>query len=367
MQDTQARLALRRAYGKNSASRVEDFATPESSRGVLRPTLVALVMSGLAVLGAGGVAMAAAATSTDQAKYTLVTDKNAPDTSHAAPEDLSLDAHQKAAQADTKQTDEGGSGAGLSGFNQRGTTPNRNGVRSALNGQLANTKGAERAKVLNHNSQAVLEAQSKAEAEERERLLQADIAKVKKEAARIKEEKRKAAELMKKLKAKGEAGKAATDANGKPVELSAADLKAIGSGSGACTPLAAGTYSVGAYFGQVGSWSRYHTGQDFPAPTGTPIYAASSGVVGSSSGGSWAGTHVIIHHAGGGSTLYAHMSAMVVSPGTPVKACQLIGYVGDTGRSFGSHLHFEYYPAGTTPGDVYSAADPMAWLRTRGA
>ena len=81
----------------------------------------------------------------------------------------------------------------------------------------------------------------------------------------------------------------------------------------------------------------------------------------------WAGgKYVTINHANGSSTLYAHLSGRVVSAGQPVKAGQLIGYVGNEGRSFGAHLHFEYYPAGTLPGDVYSAADPMSWLRSIG-
>lgn len=125
-------------------------------------------------------------------------------------------------------------------------------------------------------------------------------------------------------------------------------------------------YSIGASFGQTGSWARYHTGQDFRAPEGTPIYAAASGIVLSPTAASWAGNNVVIMHMNGGTTLYAHQSQVVVKPGQAVKAGDLIGYVGQTGRSFGAHLHFEYYPAGTTPGDVYKATDPMAFLRSQG-
>ena len=52
--------------------------------------------------------------------------------------------------------------------------------------------------------------------------------------------------------------------------------------------------------------------------------------------------------------------------GTKVTAGQQIGNVGETGRAFGAHLHFEYYKNGTTPGDVYSASDPMEFLRSKG-
>ena len=82
--------------------------------------------------------------------------------------------------------------------------------------------------------------------------------------------------------------------------------------------------------------------------------------------GGWAGINVVIQHSNGGSTLYAHMSRKVVSSGQTVKPGQLIGYVGNTGRSFGAHLHFEYYKPGVTPGDVYSASNPMAFLRSLG-
>ncbi|WOP18762.1 peptidoglycan DD-metalloendopeptidase family protein [Raineyella sp. LH-20] len=145
-----------------------------------------------------------------------------------------------------------------------------------------------------------------------------------------------------------------------------ATMSVAASGGGGATPLKPGTYTLGARFGAVGSWSRYHTGQDFPAPIGTPIYAAAAGVIAPANGGSWAGNHVVIDHPGGGATLYAHMSSTAVRVGQQVQAGQLIGYVGVTGRSFGPHLHWEYYPNAKTVGDPYTAANPVPWLAARG-
>ena len=136
--------------------------------------------------------------------------------------------------------------------------------------------------------------------------------------------------------------------------------------NGAAAPLAKGSYRIGAAFGATGSWSRYHTGQDFAASSGTPVYAVTSGTVISGNVGSWAGNYVAIRSADGSSTLYAHMSSTDVKVGQQVTAGQKIGNVGSTGRSFGAHLHFEYYPSGVTPGDVYSATNPMSYLRSIG-
>ena len=76
----------------------------------------------------------------------------------------------------------------------------------------------------------------------------------------------------------------------------------------------------------------------------------------------WAGNYVAIRYADGTQTLMAHMSTVSVSQGQTVSACQVVGAVGMTGRTFGPHLHFEAYPAGITPGDVYQAVSPAAWL-----
>lgn len=133
----------------------------------------------------------------------------------------------------------------------------------------------------------------------------------------------------------------------------------------AAAPMAKDSYSLGARWGAVGAWSRYHTGQDLTAPVGTPIYAVAPGVVGASNAGGWAGVNATIHHTDGVS-LYAHMASMTVNPGQKVGAGDLIGYVGMTGRTFGPHLHFEYYPNGASTSDPYSTGDPSAWLLTKG-
>ena len=86
---------------------------------------------------------------------------------------------------------------------------------------------------------------------------------------------------------------------------------------------------------------RFHYGLDLAQPTGEPIYAAFDGVVRISKRNKSYGNLVIIHHANGLETYYAHMSKREVVAGQQVKSGELIGLCGNTGRSFGSHLHFE--------------------------
>ena len=86
---------------------------------------------------------------------------------------------------------------------------------------------------------------------------------------------------------------------------------------------------------------RFHYGLDLAQPTGEPIYAAFDGVVRISKRNRSYGNLVIIHHANGLETYYAHMSRRDVSVGDHVKSGDQIGLCGNTGRSFGSHLHFE--------------------------
>ncbi|OUV69983.1 MAG: peptidase M23 [Flavobacteriales bacterium TMED123] len=87
---------------------------------------------------------------------------------------------------------------------------------------------------------------------------------------------------------------------------------------------------------------KLHTGMDFTAPQGTPIYATGDGKVGkvrrSRKG---YGNHVVIDHGYGYQTLYAHMSKYIVYRGQKVKRGEVIGYVGSTGTSVAPHLHYE--------------------------
>ena len=83
-----------------------------------------------------------------------------------------------------------------------------------------------------------------------------------------------------------------------------------------------------------------HKGVDLAAPKGTPIYATRSGTVTTATYHSTAGNYVTINHYDGYSSVYMHMTHYVVGAGDYVKAGQLIGYVGSTGRSTGPHLHF---------------------------
>lgn len=94
--------------------------------------------------------------------------------------------------------------------------------------------------------------------------------------------------------------------------------------------------------------STDHEGIDFAPGAGTAIPAAGSGTVELAGDNGGFGYCVIINHGGGLKTLYGHMQSMPsVSVGSAVTAGQTIGYVGNTGVSFGAHLHFEVHVNGT--------------------
>jgi murein DD-endopeptidase MepM/ murein hydrolase activator NlpD len=110
-------------------------------------------------------------------------------------------------------------------------------------------------------------------------------------------------------------------------------------------------------------WEKgYHTGVDFPVPTGTSVAAVAAGHVVSSGWGGSFGYQVVIRHADGRYTQYGHLSAISVKAGQSVVAGQRIGRSGSTGNSTGPHLHFEVR---TGPG-FGTDIDPVAYLRAGG-
>jgi len=100
---------------------------------------------------------------------------------------------------------------------------------------------------------------------------------------------------------------------------------------------------------------RMHQGIDIPGALGTPIYATADGVV---SRAEWAGGYgnlVEVTHGNGLQTRYGHMSKLIALPNQRVVRGQLIGLMGSTGRSTGSHLHYEVRIAGL-------AVNPVPYL-----
>ena len=113
--------------------------------------------------------------------------------------------------------------------------------------------------------------------------------------------------------------------------------------------------SVGWRIHPVYKYKSCHTGVDSGAPSGTPIRAAASGVVLSTTVSRAYGNMTLIDHGDGMVTMYAHQSQFGVSPGQAVGNQDVIGYVGSTGFSTGPHLHFEVHLNGVP-------YNPMGWF-----
>lgn len=119
--------------------------------------------------------------------------------------------------------------------------------------------------------------------------------------------------------------------------------------------------------GPAWRWKGWHTGADWPAPAGTPVRAAGPGTITSRGWDASYGNAIEIDHGMINddriTTLYAHFSSFAnVGPGQRVEAGQVIGYAGDTGNSFGSHLHMEVRRNWKGGGSDDEFVDPFAWL-----
>ncbi|MFC9796624.1 M23 family metallopeptidase [Streptomyces sp. NPDC057695] len=129
-----------------------------------------------------------------------------------------------------------------------------------------------------------------------------------------------------------------------------------------------GGYTLSASYNQGGAmWAHKHSGQDFAVPVGTPVKVAGSGTVvkaGPNGGGDGPayGNAIVVKHANGTYSQYAHLSKIKVHIGQKVLVGQQIALSGNTGNSSGPHLHFEIR---TTP-NYGSAVNPAAFLRSHG-
>ncbi len=109
-------------------------------------------------------------------------------------------------------------------------------------------------------------------------------------------------------------------------------------------------------------WGKTHDGLDLGAPTGTPLYAMSKGTVIKAGWDNSFGYKVEILYWDGSISWYGHMSRIDVQSGSEVMPGDQVGLVGNTGHSFGSHLHLEFQE--TTAHDT--PIDPVPWLKNHG-
>jgi murein DD-endopeptidase MepM/ murein hydrolase activator NlpD len=185
------------------------------------------------------------------------------------------------------------------------------------------------------------EATARAEREAAERAAAEHAAK--EAAARKVREQAAAAKAEAEAKAKAAAEAAAQAEAERLARLAASYVKPVAS------------YTLTTAFGESGNMWATHTGQDFAAPTGTPVNAVHSGTVTSAG---WAGSYgyrVVLRLDDGTELWYCHLSTMVATAGQVVTG-DTIGRVGATGNVPGPHLHLEVRPGGGAP------VDPVPWL-----
>ena len=109
-------------------------------------------------------------------------------------------------------------------------------------------------------------------------------------------------------------------------------------------------------------WGASHDGIDLGASTGTPVYAMSKGTVIGSFYDSSFGNKLEIKYWDGSISWYGHLSKRIAQKGDTVMPGELVGRVGNTGHSFGSHLHFEMQQSVSSDTPI----DPIRWLKRHG-
>ncbi|QDP95622.1 M23 family metallopeptidase [Microlunatus elymi] len=345
-----------RAFGtaKRTRARRAIEELEKDKRGWIRHGIAALAIAGLGLGAAGAVALTGSASELSGGSTTGVTVASSSSDAGVTAvgnrsDQTSRSVQRKSLSASQTSNTDGPLDGTVDMSARRDAQKNAKVTDTSSQNDAASKAGEQRAKALQDASKSSQKLSSKLSKEERERgQVAADNA-----------------TTGANTTGSGDTGNATTAAG-----TDSQDLTSSSTGDGHATlPVAKGSYNIAATFGQYGSWARYHTGIDFAAPIGTPIHATGNGVItnaGIGSASSWAGNYVTIKFANGQQMLFAHMSSVSVSAGQQVTAGQLIGHVGQTGRAFGPHTHVELYPAGVTPGDVYSAINPAIWFHAHG-
>ncbi|KKI16369.1 hypothetical protein XM48_16365 [Leucobacter sp. Ag1] len=142
-----------------------------------------------------------------------------------------------------------------------------------------------------------------------------------------------------------------------------AQIAALGSGlarGGLVDPLPKGSWN------QSQPWGPSHNGLDMAAPSGTKVFAASSGIVQLAGAVPMGGNEIYLQGVNGIGTRYSHLSRFAARAGQRVRQGQVIGYVGSTGMSTGPHLHYMVHNPGLGPNSYYPNTNPAAYLGVQG-
>jgi murein DD-endopeptidase MepM/ murein hydrolase activator NlpD len=119
------------------------------------------------------------------------------------------------------------------------------------------------------------------------------------------------------------------------------------------------TSGFGARRDPIHGAAAYHPAIDIAAPPGRPVHATADGIVTQAADLGMLGNAVTLSHGFGVLTRYGHMSRLAVEPGQTVKRGDVVGFVGNTGRSTGYHLHYEVHVDG-------EAINPLAYILDHG-
>lgn len=124
------------------------------------------------------------------------------------------------------------------------------------------------------------------------------------------------------------------------------------------------SYSISTWYGEAGPYwsSGYHTGVDFAAAYGTPVVATTNATVVQTGWDGAYGNQIRIQIENGDQIWYNHLSSIEVTVGQTVSTGTPIGRVGDTGNSYGAHLHLEYRLAS----NLGSGVDPVPYFSSHG-